>query len=73
MFYKVIIKYPSEIKINDFIEFENNIICKVINIYKGIRHSRENGYPYEFTGIHNDIIYKKIYYSNVIKYIEIIK
>ena len=26
-------------------------------------------YPYEFTGNFNDIIYKKIYYSNVIKYI----
>ena len=68
---KVIIKYPSEIKIGDYIFFSDNIITEVISIEKGTRHSRENGYPYHFTGKYNDIIYKKTYYSNVIKYIKI--
>ena len=36
-----------------------------------MRHSRENGYPYHFIGKCNDIIYKKTYYRNVIKYIKI--
>ena len=60
---KVIIKYPSEIKIGDYIFFSDNIITEVISIEKGTRHSRENGYPYHFTGKYNDIIYKKTYYS----------
>ena len=71
MYYKIIKKYPSEIKIGDLVEFENNIICRVTDINKKQRHSRENGYPYEFIGKLNDVIYKKVYYSNVITYIEI--
>jgi len=66
---KVIVKYPSQILIGDYIQFESNIICKVITIEKGIRHSRENGYPYHFTGEYNNILYKKTFYKDVIKYV----
>ena len=65
---KVIVKYPSQILIGDYIQFESNIICKVIIIEKGIRHSRENGYPYHFTGENNDIIYNKTFYNNIYKF-----
>jgi len=39
MYYKIIKKYPSEIKIGDLVEFENNIICRVTDINKKQRHS----------------------------------
>lgn len=68
---KVIIKYPSEIKIGNYILFSPNEVVEVISIEKGRRHSREDGYPYHFTGKYNDTIYKKTYYSNVVKYIKI--
>ena len=68
-FIKVIVRYPSEIKIGDNIVFEPNIICEVIGIEKGKRHSREDGYPYHFIGKQNDTIYKNTYYRDVVKYI----
>ena len=68
-FIKVIVKYPSNIKIGNNIVFEPNTICEVIGIEKGKRHSRENGYPYHFTGKQNDTIYKNTYYRDVVKYI----
>jgi hypothetical protein len=69
----VIIKYASFIKLNDIIAFRINSSikkCKVINIYKGIRRSRENGYPYEFTGecVENGNIYKVVYSRDILKY-----
>ena len=66
---KIIIKYPSEIKIGDLILFRPDTICKVIKINKKRRRSRENGFPYEFIGEHNGIIYKQTYYYDVIKYV----
>ena len=44
-------KAPSEIKIGDSITFSGVGTAKVIAIKKGKRHSREDGYPYEFTGL----------------------
>ena len=66
---KVIVKFPSEILIGDYIQFKPDIICKVTKIKKGIRHSRENGYPYYFTGEYNNTIYNKTFYYNIHKYV----
>ena len=68
---RTVIKYPSEIKVGDFMECQPTIIGKVVLIEKGIRHSRENGYPYHFTCNYNNTIYQKTYYKNVVKYIKI--
>ena len=69
----IVVKYPSEIKIGDSILFKPDTFCEVINIMKGTRHSRENGYPYYFTGQLNDTIYNITLYRNIIKYIDLNK
>ena len=68
---EIIVKYPSDIKIGNVIRIQGKK-CKVTNKLKLTRHSRENGYPYEFTGVdvETDTIYKQIYYLNVSKYID---
>ena len=57
------------IKVGDLIQFDNGIICPVKEIRKLGRHSREDGYPYEFIGELDGKTYKKIYYTDVTKYI----
>ena len=66
----LIIKYPSEIKIGDVIRIQGKK-CRVTNKLKLTRHSRENGYPYEFTGVSTSTqtTYKQIYYLNVPRFI----
>lgn len=66
----IIVKYPSNIKIGDIILFNNNLVmCKVIAIKKGKRHSREDGYCYTFTGQKNNIFYKRKCWKELVKYI----
>jgi len=66
----ITVKYPSDIKIGNYIMLRPGIICEVIKIEKGVRHSRENGYPYTFHGKHDDIIYKQTFHRNVRKCID---
>jgi len=68
---RVVVKYPSDIKIGDLILFKSNpqLICDVIKIEKGKRHSREDGYPYVFTGNKNNVLHKTKYWSDVIKFV----
>jgi hypothetical protein len=51
----ITVRYLDTIKLGDFIYLMSldrkcSHLCKVIKITKGKRHSRENGYPYTFTG-----------------------
>lgn len=66
---QVVVKYPWDIKIGDLILFESSppLICDVIKIEKGKRHSREDGYPYIFTGNKDNVLHKTKYWSDVIK------
>lgn len=69
---KINIKYASEIKIGDLILFDNEyppLICEVIKIVKGKRHSREDGYQYIFTGKKDNILYKIKRWNNITKFI----
>lgn len=71
---KINIKYASEIKIGDFILFNNEyplLICEVIKIEKGKRHSREDGYPYIFTGKKEDFLYKIKCWCDITKFVPI--
>jgi len=47
-------KPAYEIKIGDIIELDKENKCEIISIIKKKRHSREDGYPYEFTGINKE-------------------
>ena len=73
----IIVCYLSQIKLGDFIYLRSQDhtcfhLCKVTKIYKGKRHSRENGYPYTFTGEAEDgSVYTETYYRNVRKYINL--
>ena len=40
-------------------------VCAVIKIHKGKRHSREDGYPYTFTGEKDGKIYTETFYGGV--------
>ena len=69
---KINVKYASDIKIGDLILFNNEyplLICEVIKIEKGTRHSREDGYPYIFTGKKENILYKKKYWNDITKFV----
>jgi hypothetical protein len=73
----IIIRYLDQIKLGDFIYLRSQDqrcfnVCKVTKIYKGKRHSREDGYPYTFTGEAEDgRVYTETYYRNVRKYINL--
>lgn len=68
---QVVVKYPSDIKIGDLILFNSNplLICEVIKIEKGKRNSREDGYPYIFTGNKDNVLHKIKRWSDVIKFV----
>ena len=66
---QITVTYPSEIKVGDLIRFDDGVICPVKEIRKGQRHSREDGYPYEFIGELDGKTYKKVYWRDVTKYI----
>ena len=71
-YHKVSIRYAYDIKIGDLILFNNNyplLICEVVKIQKGKRHSREDGYPYIFTGKKDDILYKIKRWGDIIKFV----
>ena len=67
----ITVRYLDKIKLGSYIYLSSPDgkcfhLCKVIKITKGKRHSRENGYPYTFTGIAEDnSIYTETYYRNV--------
>ena len=73
----ITVRCLDQIKLGDFIYLRSLDrkcfhLCKVIKITKGKRHSRENGYPYTFTGEAEDgSVYTEIYYRNVRKYINL--
>ena len=72
----IIVRYLDKIKLGDFIYLRSPDysfhLCKVIKITKGKRHSRENGYPYTFTGEAEDgSIYTGTYYRDVRMYVPI--
>jgi len=69
---KINVKYASDIKIGDLILFNNEyppLICEVIKIEKGKRHSREDGYPYIFTGKKKDILYEIKRWNDITKFV----
>lgn len=71
---KINIKYASEIKIGDLILFNNEsppLICEVIKIEKEKRHSREDGYPYIFTGKKEDVLYKIKLWGDITKFLPV--
>jgi len=74
--YPVIVPYPSSIRIGDFILFRARgrerpkpTRCRVIEIRKGARHSREAGWPYTFVGEKNDLMYDDTFHRDVIKFV----
>ena len=67
--YIVKVQFLDQIKLNDLILMrtpDKKEVCTVVKIYKGKRHSREDGYPYTFTGETNGKIYTETFYSGVI-------
>jgi hypothetical protein len=71
----IIVHYLDTIKLGSYIylislDRKCFHLCKVIKITKGKRRSRENGYPYTFTGEAEDnSIYTGTYYRDVRMYV----
>lgn len=64
------VQFLDTIKLNDLIlirtpDRKEVHVCTVVNIYKGKRHSREDGYPYTFTGEKDGKIYTETFYGGV--------
>ena len=62
------VKFLDTIKLNNLIllkspDRKEAHVCAVVKIHKGKRHSREDGYPYTFTGEKDGKIYTETFYS----------